>query len=145
MGFYPARGVEFMFQFNAVLPMHIIALITRKGCYTPQYFPETNRLLVIPMDHTDNRLLQSNWYKERKDSFDFPILSHCKRLDDDVDIILTDEEKDLIDSIANVDGIQQYVEHQGWYDNCYVACTLDAEISTDNPHKVLSKQQLRKV
>jgi hypothetical protein len=139
MGIYPARGVEHMFQLNAIFPMHFMQLITREGCYTPKYFAETNRLLVIPMERTDSRLLQSNWYKQRKDSFNFPTNSHCKRLGDDVDIVLTDEEKALIEGIANIDGIQQYVEYAGWYDNCYVSCTLDKDISEDNPHKIVPR------
>jgi hypothetical protein len=69
------------------------------------------------MVHTDAQLLQSNWFKQ---GHHLSIYSRCKRLDDNVDIILTHEEKTLIDRIANIDGIQKYVEYSGWYDNCYL-------------------------
>ena len=122
-----------MFQFKALLPMHIVALITNGAHYKLKYFPDTKRLLVIPMKETDQRLLQSEWFRNQKDTFDFPMQAHCKQVNSVVDIALTSEEQSMIDHVVKTPGIGEFIEHHGWYDNAYVYCSLDN--SVDTPHE----------
>ena len=133
MGFYPDRGLEYMFQFRIALPLNILAMVTEKGVYTPEYFPEVNRLLVIPMKATDGRLAVSKYYKDPSSNIArFSISDHCLQVDSIVDIQLSPEEQALIDKISNTPGIQDFIQHHGWYDNNYVWCSLDN--SFGNPH-----------
>ena len=135
MGIYASQGLEYMFQFNSSLPAEIVAIITQTRCCTPVYFPDVNRLLVLPMKSTDARLLQSVYYEQNEDLFDFQTLSHCRRVDGVVDIQLSDDELAMIEAISNTPELQGYIEHHGWYNNNYVFCTLSLpDPGEDNPH-----------
>jgi hypothetical protein len=70
MGVYPDRGLEYMFQFRMALPLNILAMVSEKGLYQPEYFPDVNRLLVIPMKETDGRLAASKYYKDPSSNYD---------------------------------------------------------------------------
>ncbi len=136
MGIYANRGLEYMFQFRMALPLNLLAMVSEKGLYQPEYFPDVNRLLVIPMKETDQRLVSSKYYKDHSRSSNFKkftTTSHCLRVDSRIDIQLSPEEQAFIDKIADTPGIQQILEHHGWYDNNYVWCTMDNTF--DSPHK----------
>ena len=127
------RGLEYMFQFRMALPLNLIAMVTEKGLYQPTYYPDVNRLLVIPMNDIGKRLQACNYYKDPKSRFGREVTSSfCRRVDSIVDIQLRPDEQALIDKIANTPGIHAFVEHHGWYDNNYVALSLDW--SYDSPH-----------
>ena len=119
MGIYASQGVEYMFQFKPNTPAHLIPSVQHK------YFAEVKRLLVIPMGAANERLRQSDYYALNKQGlFGFSGQSHCRRIESPVDIIeLSDEEKAMIAVISNMSELEEYVEHQGWYDNNYVCCT----------------------
>jgi hypothetical protein len=133
MGIYTDCGLEYMFQFRMALPLNLLAMVTEKAVYQPEYFPDVNRLLVIPMKETEKRLYASKIYTDPSLRFGRELTaSHCRRVDAIVDIQLRPEEQALIDKISNTPGIQEFVEHHGWYDNNYVACSMDW--SYDSPH-----------
>jgi hypothetical protein len=130
---YTDCGLEYMFQFRMALPLNLLAMVTEKTVYQPEYFPDVNRLLVIPMKETNDRLRASKFYKHPSLRFEQHCTSsHCLRVDAIVDIQLRPEEQALIDKISNTPGIQEFVEHHGWYDNNYVACSMNW--SYDSPH-----------
>jgi hypothetical protein len=133
MGIYADRGLEYMFQFRMALPLNLLAMVTEKRVYQPEYFPDVNRLLVIPMKETGKRFYASKFYNDPSSRFGRECTSsHCRRVDAIVDIQLRPEEQALINKITNTPGIQEFVEHHGWYDNNYVA--VSANWSYDSPH-----------
>ncbi len=133
MGIYPNRGLEYVFQFRMALPLNLLAMVTEKGVYQPEYFPEVKRLVAIRMKETDARLAASEFYKDPKSKIsEFSPSAHCRRVDTPIDITLTPEESSFIDKIANTPGLQNYIEHHGWCDVCYVWYSLDNMV--DHPH-----------
>ena len=134
MGIYPNRGLEYMFQFKMALPLNILDMVSENGLYQPMYFPDVNRLLVIPMKASDDRLAASKYYQERSSKFFSPV-SHCRRIDSPIDVQLSPEEHAFINKIANTPGLQDCIEHHGWYDSNYVSCTLGSGIKNDSPHE----------
>jgi hypothetical protein len=100
MGIYADRGLEYMFQFRMALPQKLLVMVTEKALYQPKYFPDVNRLLVIPMKETGRHLDASKFCKDPGLRFGQEFTSsHCRRVDAIVDIQLRPEEQALIEFI----------------------------------------------
>jgi hypothetical protein len=75
-------------------------------------------ITIISQNQSDNRLLQSSYYKERKNKwFD---LSHpdIKTIDNNLvnDMILTDKEKNVLELLLTHKYLQGKIKSYGWYD-----------------------------
>ena len=125
-----SHGIEYMFQFRMALPLNILSIVSRASLYSPEYFQETNRLLVIPMKHTSERFEKSQYrksigLKEQGTHRSSASTSICRRIFAHVDVTLSKEEESMISMITRIPGLSKFLEHHGWYDICYAAVDMN--------------------
>ena len=94
MGIYYDHGVEYI-------------VVTKNHKYT-----------IVPLKDADKRLEASEYYKERKDSWFNEGSSFRRPIEGEIDIELTESEKDLLESVLKVH--ESNVESHGWYDVQYL-------------------------
>lgn len=80
---------------------------------------ENNKIIVIvPIKQADTRLLESEYYKTRKDYYKNNNYKSWRTEIESDEFKLTDSEKSLLDIIIKNNTNQ--VKHHGWYDVCYI-------------------------
>lgn len=91
MGIYPDHGLEY----------HLV-------------LRDERHIVVICSKETDDRLVESEYYKSRKGSWFQDLSTRCKLIEESVDIQLTDAEKAKLDMMMKSHG-ENIVSH-GWHD-----------------------------
>lgn len=122
MGVYPNHGLEYWMEFdkkldNNVLKSFIDDVVTRYNfslLVTP-----ANDVCILPMSRTDERLMKSSYYQQRKDDW-FPHRTLIEQwwkpieVQSSVDIELSSGERKIIDCIRQQ--FLQYITFEGWFD-----------------------------
>ena len=85
-----------------------------------QYMVVTNKRIhvIISLKEADNRLIETDYYKTRKESWFDSNGSFCNPIPDgEIDITMTDREKNILESVLKrVEMDSEVVERMGWYD-----------------------------
>lgn len=122
MGIYPNHGVEYWVEIdknfdNTELKRIVqeIKLDTKFNIYVTPF----NSICVLSTSRTDNRLVESNYYKERKhDWFNQRTLSMEWRESvteqSSIDIELNEDEKNILHQIR--EQLNKHITYEGWFD-----------------------------
>jgi hypothetical protein len=109
------RGLEYYIILNKEYDYFDIIPDLEKITRQRLHLEDRKFLKIIPMEETDDRLVQSDYYLHTPDWFHFSG-KHMRHLTADV-IKLTDNEKQLIDSIKNF--LHNDIHDEGWFDIAY--------------------------
>lgn len=122
MGIYPNHGVEYWIEVdknfdNNVLKRYIENL--KNDMNFNMYATPSNNICVLSTSRTDNRLVESNYYKERKtDWFNHrTFCEHWREFIDDqtlLDIKMTEIEINVINKIK--EQLNEHITGEGWFD-----------------------------
>lgn len=99
MGMYPDHGIEY----------HII-------------LKDGQHIVVLCSREVDDRLIASEYYKKRRESWFEDMWSRCDPITEDVDIQMSDQEKNKLEKLLNEYG--SGVSSHGWYDVMTICSSL---------------------
>lgn len=129
MGIYPNHGLEYWLEFdtkldNKTLTDFVDKLVSEFN-FTLLVTPE-NHVQILSITKTDERLLKSHYYQERKDNwFHDRTFRACwwEKIEDqnNIDLQLTNGEKIIVKKLQNE--FQQHLLFQGWYDVNKIQCS----------------------
>lgn len=110
------RGIEYYIFLNTSIDMFdIVPDIMKKHKYIINYQSHINAFCIIRQNQSDARLLESEYYKSRKDIW-FDSNEHkCVKIDDET-LKLTTIENEIIYDILNHDIVKNNIKEYGWYD-----------------------------
>lgn len=122
MGVYPNHGVEYWFEVDRNFDNTELKAIVENIKNLTNYnvtVTSMNDICVLSTAKTDNRLVESNYYKERKaDWFNHRTLcEHWREFIDDqslVDIRMTEIEMNVINKIK--EQLNEHITGEGWFD-----------------------------
>ena len=98
MGIYPDHGVEYI-------------------VFLKSETLQVEKLIIASTKDTDDRLVQSEYYKKRKDEWFTTfhgLYDKCEPINDYIDIELTETEKELLNKVINRNPGE--IQKHGWYD-----------------------------
>jgi hypothetical protein len=131
MGIYPNHGIEYMFEFKlgdspAADIETIIEYIFNTYHYKLIYIHHDIVFLlrILSQHQTDDRLIKSKYYLDRKDtwfSYEGSGYEYIKKINNDPDIKLSDTEKNIIEYISN----NCKSSYHGWYEVNTITTSYD--------------------
>jgi hypothetical protein len=85
---------------------------------TDEYSPTLPVIILILQDKSDDRLIQSSYYKDRKNEWFDLSRPNIKTIDNNLvnDMILTDKEKKVLELLLTHKYLQGKIKNYGWYD-----------------------------
>jgi uncharacterized membrane protein len=122
MGIYPNHGVEYWVEIDKNFDNNELKAIVEKIKIDAKfniYVTPINSICVLSTSRTDDRLVKSNYYKERKhDWFNQRTLSMEWRESvteqSSIDIELNEDEKNILHQIREQLG--EHITYEGWFD-----------------------------
>lgn len=110
------HGIEYYIFLNESIDMFdIVPDIMKKHKYIINYHEHINALCIIRQKQSDDRLLESEYYKSNKDKWFSSSTYKCVKIEDEI-VKLTTIEKDIIHDVLNHDIIKNNIKEYGWYD-----------------------------
>jgi hypothetical protein len=95
MGLYPDHGVEYIVFFKN----------------------NTKKIIIANTKATDDRLIKSEYYNQRKNEWFMGNYNNkYEPINDNIDIELSESEKELLNKIINENDIEKH----GWYESWYI-------------------------
>jgi hypothetical protein len=95
MGIYPDHGIEY----------HVV-------------LKNSKRFIIVDTKATDDRLVKSKFFKDREGEWFMVNRSICVKIEDELDVELTEKEKEKLQKCLDKYG--EEVDRYGWYDVCNI-------------------------
>lgn len=112
------HGVEYHVEFDPNSINYFDIAIEYMSLYKTVVVWNSGVIVIASTRKTDDRLIKSNYYKNRKDTWFDDLHEHDKTLIENIDMSLDDQEKEYLDFVLSKFGTS--VKRHGWFDVVHI-------------------------